>query len=131
MSFVITLIIIALFIHFVADFIFQTDWMATNKSKSNVSLMAHVITYTLVTGVGMFLAQVILPNFFDVVFQPTFAAFFATLNGVIHFFVDYVTSRINSKLWDAKQVRNFFVGVGADQFIHATTLILSLYWLIN
>ena len=32
--------------HFVADFIFQSDWMALNKSKKTFPCLVHVIVYT-------------------------------------------------------------------------------------
>jgi uncharacterized protein DUF3307 len=40
------IVISILFIHFVADFIFQTDYMALNKSKNNLALVTHTIVYT-------------------------------------------------------------------------------------
>ena len=36
------------FLHWVADFVFQTDWMAQNKSKNNKPLLVHVGVYTAV-----------------------------------------------------------------------------------
>lgn len=38
--------ICVLFVHFVADFIVQTQWQAVNKSKSLLALSQHVGTYT-------------------------------------------------------------------------------------
>lgn len=102
-----------LFIHWVADFVFQSDWMAKNKSKSNDALLIHCFAYGAVIGV------------------MTLNPLFGLINGTIHFPVDYVTSRINSKLWEAKQVHWFFVSIGFDQFIHFVTLILTAYMMFG
>ena len=110
------LILVALAIHWVFDFVLQSNWMATNKSKSNVALGAHVGIYTC----GMALLAVI-------ALGPTVGAILFTLiNGGLHFITDYCTSRVTSHLWQKKDVHNFFVVVGFDQLIHATTLILTL-----
>ena len=111
-----TLILVALFIHWVFDFVLQTHWMATNKSKSNRALGAHVGVYT----IGMALLAVI-------ALGPTVGAILFTLiNGAFHFGVDYYTSRLSSLLWQKKDVHNFFVVIGLDQLTHTTTLILTL-----
>lgn len=44
-------VIFIMTIHFIADFILQSDWMAKNKSKSNKALLAHVSIYTLVLAI--------------------------------------------------------------------------------
>lgn len=33
--------------HGVGDYLFQSHWMATNKTKSSVAALAHAVTYTL------------------------------------------------------------------------------------
>lgn len=99
------------FTHWIADFVLQSDWMAQNKSKNNGALMLHCLIYGLTLGV--------------LTFNPLFGA----LNFFIHFPVDYVTSRINSRLWTNKQVHWFFVSVGLDQWIHFVTLILTAQYL--
>jgi hypothetical protein len=44
------------------------------------------------------------------------------LTFALHFVTDAITSRINSRLWAAKNVHWFFVGIGADQLLHAYAL---------
>ncbi len=36
-----------LVLHAVGDYILQSDWMATEKTKKNVAALAHVVTYAL------------------------------------------------------------------------------------
>lgn len=119
-----TILIFALIaIHWVADFVLQTHWQASNKSKNWWALSAHVATYTgallLLTGVVIYgipgLAVMSIPAFL----------MWVLLNGVIHFGVDAVTSRASSKLF-AKDWHNFFVVVGFDQVIHYFTLFGTL-----
>jgi hypothetical protein len=86
------IIFLILAIHFVGDFILQSDWMARNKSKNNDALFLHVSFY------GIFL------------FIMTLNPAWAFINSLLHFATDYITSRINAKLWQAGQVHYFFGG---------------------
>ena len=92
-------------IHFIADFIMQSDRIALNKSKSNVILLQHVAIY------GIFL----LP----------FGLVFALVNAGLHFATDFCTSRATSALWKNNQRHWFFVVIGLDQAIHMTCLFAS------
>ena len=96
-------------IHFIADFICQGDKMAVNKSTSVKWLSIHSLVYTL-----PFLL---------------FGWKFAVLNGLLHFGVDLITSKINKQLWEDKKVHWFFVGIGADQAVHMTLLVSTYMWL--
>ena len=111
------LILYIMFLHWFADFVLQTNWMATNKSSNNLALMSHVLVYTAV----MFCGTLVLSNSLFILW--------AIVNGVLHFCVDYVTSRITKKLWTENKVHDFFVMIGLDQLIHAMTLILTLSWI--
>lgn len=105
----VTKIIAVLWIHWIADFIFQTDKMAMNKSTSVKWLTSHVSVYTL-------------PLFL-------FGYKFALVNGILHFIVDFCTSRATSYLWKKGDRHNFFVVIGLDQAIHMTCLVLGLVYL--
>ena len=124
-------------LHFIGDFVCQTNAMALGKSKKWGALLSHVATYTAIIYIG-------------VGFNWTFAA----ITFVAHFATDAVTSRINSKLWfielgeqydtgrrdgvyfkkyHANVFPNrrhwFFVSIGADQLLHAAQLFLTAHWL--
>jgi len=100
------MIYLVLIVHWIADFILQTDQMAINKSTSFKWLSSHVGVYTLA----------LLP------FGPSFAL----INGLTHFMVDYVTSKFTSYLWKKNDRHNFFVVVGLDQLLHTSILIITI-----
>lgn len=97
--------------HFVGDFLLQSDWMALNKSKRWDALFVHVSVYT-----TCFLW---VPHL-DAFFFLTFAS---------HFLTDAITSRLTARLWQANERHWFFVTIGFDQLIHATTLALTWQYL--
>lgn len=121
MMFSLTEILIILFLHWLGDFVLQTDTQAKNKSKSNYYLLMHCMTYSIVL-------------FFIALFYSLNDDFFWVfwfINTVLHFCTDYVTSRINSYLWNVGRVHDFFVSVGFDQLIHYGCLFGTLALLRN
>ncbi len=105
-----TYIIIAILLitHFIADFVLQEDRVAKGKSKSNWILAEHVTIY-------------MLPFIFIV------SPLYALINGILHFAIDYFTSRLTGKLWAEGRVHDFFVVIGFDQLLHALSLIGTYY----
>lgn len=110
--------VILLAVHWVADFVLQTHWQASNKSKNNVALYEHVLAYTIVL-------WSVVPFLFGISGN---AEFFVLVNGILHFITDYFTSRASSKLFAKQDWHNFFVVVGADQLIHQFTLAATMAW---
>ncbi len=144
-------LLILLTAHFVADFLCQTDEMATRKSSSWMVLTWHVAIYTLVmsavAGLVMYQRG-----------QTDAWANFYWLTFVTHFVTDAITSRWTSKLWFFRQHKGhyerwdpeaklwtgdiaddpwtyeggnrhwFFCVIGFDQLIHAWTLALTWMW---
>lgn len=102
-------VLTVVWMHFVADFILQSDKMAINKSKSNGWLLLHVGVYSL-------------PFFW-------FGVKFVLVQAAAHFTTDWVTSRATSWLWKREERHWFFVVIGLDQAIHLTCLMLGLRWL--
>lgn len=134
-------VIILFFAHWIADFVCQTRQMANNKSKSLYWLSAHVATYTLV--MGILLAY----HFVPLVGLSAFI-FFISLNGILHFAVDFSTSKLTGYFYmktentkalkyetesemkrrDKKIAVNskmFFTTIGFDQWIHAACLVYT------
>jgi hypothetical protein len=108
-------------VHWLADFVLQSNWMSVNKSKRLDALSLHAVTYTgaLLVGSGLVLG----------LRQIELLVLFVGANGFLHFATDFVTSRITSRLWCQQREHDFFVMVGLDQLVHQVTLATTL-WLI-
>ena len=107
------LIIYLLFIHWIADFVLQTDRMAKEKSSNNLMLFYHCFMYAI-----LFAGATIMYNY------GTEGILFGALLGLIHFPIDYITSRINKRLYKKGDIHNFFVSIGFDQLLHMITILL-------
>jgi uncharacterized protein DUF3307 len=107
-------------LHWVADFVLQSRWMATNKSSRLDALSLHVAVYTTALGFGAI-----------VIFGAIEAVlWFTAANGALHFVTDFFTSRITSKLWKEQRIHGFFLMVGLDQLIHQVTLAATMAWFL-
>lgn len=119
-------IVLIFLTHWVSDFLCQTHEMSLKKSKSILWLSYHVIIYTLVTTVSwsLFFNNLMLDMLTTIplVFLITFTS---------HWITDFFTSRWTSMLWGKQSIHNFFVVIGFDQLIHATTLLLTFNYLIH
>lgn len=133
-------------IHYVADFILQTDKEAKGKSKNWSDLLNHTITYSAVWIIPM--QFMIGYNNLNVSKAGMYGLLFAVITFICHTITDYFTSRLNSKLLPPITVlkfdsntfgdnemlaypknsswHNFFVGIGFDQYIlHLPQLFLT------
>ena len=108
--------------HWFADFVLQTHWQASNKSKNNGALFRHVLVYTSVLGAVSF-------ALFALPVHGLQWLIFTLGNGLLHFVTDYCTSRWTAKLYAKQDWHNFFVVVGLDQLIHQTTLAATMWYL--
>lgn len=119
------LFIYFLLVHWLADFVCQTDWMATNKSKLMEALILHVLVYSTVLFIGTFLIC-----FTKDIPASSFVAF-CMINSITHFIIDFITSRISSTLYKSNDIHNFFVVIGFDQFAHIAILFASYNYFIG
>ena len=103
-----------LFVHWVADFVLQTEQMANNKSTSNYWLGMHVGVYTLTTILSWFILFSIV-GLHATLLQYVLAALSIF---VMHFITDYITSRITGRYYKNKKYRLFFTTIGFDQWLH-------------
>lgn len=120
------LIIIVMGFHFVFDFVLQSDEDSKNKYWSLHHLNNHVTTYAL----GLLLCSAVLRacGYFDDAVQ---AFLWFLCNAGFHWSTDYVTSRINHHYISKNEIHNFFVSVGADQYIHYTTLFTTYLFVLQ
>jgi len=118
-----------IWIHFVADFVFQSDKMAINKSTSINWLTKHAFAYGIVFFVVGVLVMLFLPYWglpIPLVYEYIMLwAMFSFFNMSTHFMVDYITSKITTYYWNKEKRHAFFVTIGIDQAIHLTILFLT------
>ncbi len=107
--------------HWVADFVLQTHWQASNKSHNLDALGFHVASYT------AYMAFASLVMFLATGGEMRHWVMFVLANCVLHFWTDFFTSRVTSKLWKDEEWHNFFAVVGLDQLIHQATLAWTLW----
>lgn len=105
-------ILLLLFIHWVTDFVLQSNEMALQKSENEWVLGKHCLVYSLPLALPFLIFG--LPK--------AFVAF--VVFGMTHFAIDYVTARLNKKYWLNNKRHEFFVMVGFDQFLHFTVILL-------
>jgi len=101
------LVIVVLILHFISDFLFQTDKMAKDKSSSNLMLTKHVLVY-------------------GIMFVCLLGPIYALVNCGLHWITDYFSSRVTKKLWQEQRVHDFFVVIGLDQLIHTICLVVTI-----
>lgn len=125
------IVLTILFIHWVTDFLCQTDWQAQNKSKNWKALISHTFTYSVmwvVTSYFLMLIYLFITRN-TVTINNNLFYYFIPITFIVHTITDYFTSRLNSKLWKEQKVHWFFVSIGFDQLLHFTQLLLTYYYL--
>jgi len=110
-----------LFIHWVGDYLLQTNEIAAKKSKSIRWLTLHVLLYTIALLIGVFILTYV------GVISLTNILLFVGVNGALHWITDLITSRIGHRI--AHKPRPYYLLIGFDQFLHAAALLSTLQWL--
>jgi hypothetical protein len=130
-------VILITVIHWIADFVLQTDKEAKGKSKNWSDLLSHTVTYSFV----WFIVGIVY-MFFNIIWEDGYMeqngtllincmVYFPLITFITHTTTDYFTSRLNSRLWAKGDVHNFFVSVGFDQVLHYVQLFLTYQILFN
>jgi hypothetical protein len=101
-----------LLMHWLFDFVCQSDTMAVNKSKNTKWLIAHGAVYSLMAFTLWLPLSVAIP--------------FYTYMLATHCCIDAITSRLTTYLYVRQQRHWFFVVIGLDQVIHYLTI---FWWL--
>lgn len=132
-----------MFLHWIGDFVLQSHWMASNKSRNNEALISHVFVYTIVIFFGILAYEIIFNGFIVFYRSILMLILFFIANFIAHYVTDYYTSRLNTKLLNAELIdpehvkipinkfHNFFVSIGFDQWIHCITLLLTYFYFIE
>jgi hypothetical protein len=115
-----------LLVHWVADFVLQTEHMALRKSTSNYYLGMHVTVYSVTTIFAWWLLFLIVG--LHATFLQYVEAYLAIF--VMHFITDYITSRITGKYYKAKKTHEFFVTIGFDQWLHYAQIFIVFNYII-
>jgi len=125
-------------IHYIADFMFQTENQAVGKSKSFEKLINHTFTYTVVFYVFFllwFLIGLAMNWNLGWSLSGSHMYWFFPIIFVTHTIIDYFTSKITSKKFEKKQ---FYTGIpnigafsiiGLDQVLHYATIFATYYLL--
>lgn len=103
-------VILLFWLHFIGDFLLQSNYMALNKSKSIKVLSFHCLVYSL-------------PFLW-------FGLEFALIACGAHFLVDYISSKVTSYFWKIKQRHWFFVTIGFDQAVHMTIILYIMKYIL-
>lgn len=124
-------------IHFIADFIFQAEEWATNKSKSNLALFQHVGTYSLIWLLASCIILGLTRPSETTEWYVYNSILFASITFVAHFITDFITSRIVSAKFKnghlGSPVPNFgaFTVIGFDQVLHYGQLFFTYHILTS
>jgi hypothetical protein len=120
---------VLLFGHFLGDYVFQTRWQSLHKRDSLEALFRHVFTYaatiTAAFVVGVTTMQVAVP------FLLYSAAVFFVVMFLAHGLVDFIATRVYSRLWERSQFKAFFSVVGFEQMLHQYLLLAATIWLVG
>ncbi len=121
-------VLVILTMHWIADFILQTDGQAKGKSKNLGYLLQHTVVYSLFFIIPI---TILWGNGHTTTNYIFMSLSFSSVTFICHTIQDYFTSRLNSKLWAEGQVHDFFISVGLDQLLHFIQLILTYQIIIS
>ncbi len=115
-----TLFIYILIVHWLLDFVAQTNYQAQNKSKDFIALISHTLVYSMgwITFLIFYTIYVSFEFPFVSPLNFKYIIHFGAITFITHTIIDYFTSRLSAKLFAQKDYHNFFVCIGFDQILH-------------
>lgn len=124
-------------VHYVADFVLQTEDMATRKSKEFGHLVMHTMVYsfTWLMGSAFLFSQDCDASLLGKCVDTGKVFTFVGITFIAHTITDYLTSKWTSRLFGNKiyytGLPNFgaFSAIGLDQVLHYAQLFLTFYYL--
>jgi len=117
-------IIYLIFIHLLADVVFQGKKMDEFKHRRLMYLLVHGGIYTLVLAIATQFSLL-------VGLTPILALKFAVFNGLMHFVVDFFTGGWKETAWCKKSNNNLLIVTIVDHFVHLAILFLSYDYLLD
>jgi uncharacterized membrane protein len=105
-------IILILLFHFIGDYVLQPDSLNNKKGKSIKPLLIHILIY--------FLTMLILTSIF--IFNIKDAIIFSFINSVAHLLIDFITSRVITKMSQSELNKRI---INVKEFDITT---ISVYW---
>lgn len=106
--------------HFIADFVIQTDWMIAEKGYyGKMGGIAHAAVH------GFFTLVIL------TVFAPSVAVYYAFLDFVVHYHIDWAKMKIVQKYSYTPADKQFWKWVGVDQMLHYLTYIFIASAVVN
>ena len=89
------------------------------------ALFIHIMLYTSVFGCLFFFGLYFFITGIPLMYAVQITVGVTVVNGILHYGIDYYTSKVNKYYWEKKQMRNFFLMIGLDQLLHTTLLVYS------
>ena len=114
----VSIFIVIVFVHWLADFLLQLPKWKVGKSTSIMDLTNHVGAYSATMGLAVCIG-------FPILHYSMSMLWFMPITFVCHWITDYFTSKWNKKAWDDKKTNLFFNSIGFDQFLHYAQLFLT------
>lgn len=117
-------------VHWVADFILQSDEDAKGKSTHMKHLVSHTAMYSI-----LWICPLLIYSTLNHLFAPSVKGDFhkvfdfVIITFLLHTLTDYFTSRWCARLWINEKRHKFFVVIGFDQMLHYAQLYLTYYFI--
>lgn len=107
-------------VHYVADFVIQSQKSAENKSHSFRALWEHIFSYYMFS-----IIAIVVPS---LLISPTNTLnigwiYYVVCISSIHMLTDFFTSKFNTKMYKSKKTKLFWIGIGGDQLLHQIQII--------